>query len=158
MENENEVQSIPTLEAINLPLYALRTALTCASDEESRRYLNGVFVHATDDEYRIAATDGIRLFVYSTPIESERVGASVPEWVRKGLLIPREGLKERLALLDKLEYSTAAIAYATGAGHLVISDTHDTARSSCSRSMARSRTIRRSSTASRRSTRARSRT
>jgi hypothetical protein len=42
--------------------------------------------------------------------------------LRAGVIIPREGLKERLSLLDKLEASTAKIAYATGAAHLVISD------------------------------------
>lgn len=117
-----EQTNIPALEGVDLPLYALRAALTCASTEETRYYLNGVYVHAKDDEYRIVATDGHRMFVFSTPVESERHGAEVPAWMRAGVTISAEGLKERLTLLDKLECETARIAYQVDAPHIVISD------------------------------------
>jgi hypothetical protein len=117
-----EQTNIGVLEEVDLPLFALRAALTCASTEESRYYLNGVYVHAIDDEYRIVASDGHRLFVYSTPVESERRGAEVPVWMRKGVIVSAEGLKERLTLLDKLEYETARVAYQVSAPHIVISD------------------------------------
>ncbi len=117
-----EQTNIGVLEGVDLPLYALRAALTCASTDDSRYYLNGVYVHAKDDEYRIVATDGHRMFVFSTPVESERRGAEIPAWMKAGVIVSAEGLKERLTLLDKLECETARIAYQVSAPHIVISD------------------------------------
>lgn len=121
MEDQDVVTILP-LESIRLPVLALRVALTCASDEETRFYLNGVHVQAKGDEYRIAATDGHRLFVYSCPLEAARQEQPVPEWAKKGVIIPREGLKERLSLLEKLGSETARIAYQVAAPYLVMSD------------------------------------
>lgn len=120
--DEIEQTTIGVLEGVDLPLFALRAALTCASTEETRYYLNGVYVQAIGDEYRIVATDGHRLFVYSTPVESERKGAEVPAWMTKGVIVSAEGLKERLTLLDKLDCETARIAYQVDSPYVVISD------------------------------------
>lgn len=124
MENENEVQSIASFEAVPLPLYVLQTALTVASKEETRYYLNGVYVHSRGSELRVAATDGTRLFVHSQPLPHGE-GVVVPAWLSSGVIIPREGLKERLALLAKDDQVTAKIDYAINAPHLLLSDIGD---------------------------------
>ena len=122
-----EQQTIGALEGIDVPLYALRAALSCASTEANQYYLNGVYVHALDDEYRVVATDGHRMLVFSLPFEGERQRGevTVPEWAKKGVIISSEGLKDRLNLLDKLECETAHIAYQVRAPHIVISDPTD---------------------------------
>jgi len=123
MENDNQQLAIRELQSVYVPLLALRAALTCASDEQTRLYLNGVFVHATEIEYRVVATDGHRMLVYSTPLPTK--GGNVlptPPWLAQGVIIPREGLKERLALLAKVGSSDIEVAFQIGAPHLVLSD------------------------------------
>jgi hypothetical protein len=117
-----EQTTILPLEPVELPLLALRAALTCASTEETRFYLNGIHVHQVNDEYRIVGCDGHRLFVFSTPVEVERRGATVPAWIKAGVTISADGLKDRLSLLDKLDVTTARIAYQVDSPRIVISD------------------------------------
>lgn len=124
---DDQITSVGALETINLPIHALRAALTCAAPlekDEDERPLNGVYVHSIGDEYRIVGCDGKRLFVFSSPQEGARQSGEqpVPEWVKSGAIISAEGLKERLSLLEKLGCSTARIAYQVDAPHIVISD------------------------------------
>lgn len=118
MEQEQiEQTTIPALTSIDLPVAPMRAALACTSDEKTRYYLGGVFVHAVEGSTRIAATDGHRLFVFSVPTETE-----APDWLKAGITVPKEGLKERLAMIEKLDSSTARIAYQSEAPQVVISD------------------------------------
>jgi hypothetical protein len=117
---ETKAEKVPPLTAIDLPIKPMQAALACASHEESRYYLNGLFVHAVDSSARIVATDGHRMFVYSIAIEGE-----APEWLQAGVIVPRELLKEKLTLIEKLDNTTARVAYATGAMNVVLSDAAD---------------------------------
>jgi hypothetical protein len=121
IEQSNQV-TIRELQSVRLPLTALRAALSCAADEQSRFYLNGVYVHATGGEYRVVGTDGHRMLVHSTPIPAKLDGDNLPAWLAKGVIVPREGLKERLTLLDKVAGSTVDLAYQVDAPQLVLSD------------------------------------
>ena len=121
IQQSNQV-TIRDLESVRLPLTALRAAATIASDDDQRGYMNGVYVHARNGEYRIVARDGARMFVHSTPIPRKLDGDNLPAWLLQGVTIPRDGLKERLGLLDKLDCSTAEIAYQIDAPQVVISD------------------------------------
>jgi hypothetical protein len=110
--------TIPDLESIQLPLHGLRSALMCVSGEETRYYLKGVYLHVRDGDFRMVATDGHRMFVFAVPVGLQKV----PEWIEKGVIISADGLKERLALLHKLKFSTAQISYQLEAPRLLISD------------------------------------
>jgi hypothetical protein len=117
---ETKAEKVPPMTAIDLPIKPMKAALACASDQESRYYLNGLYVHAVDSSARIVATDGHRMFVYSMAIEGE-----APEWLKGGVIVPRELLKEKLTLIEKLDNMTARVAYATGAMNVVLSDAAD---------------------------------
>ena len=66
------------------------------SSEETRYYLNGIFVHAADDDgpvLRAVATDGHRLARYELPLPSG--AADMP-----GIIIPRKAINELRKLID----------------------------------------------------------
>lgn len=66
------------------------------SNEETRYYLNGIFLHIIDDELRAVATDGHRLACLSTPVPA---GAQdMP-----GVIIPRKCVAELRKLLDEAD-------------------------------------------------------
>lgn len=126
---KTEQVNISGLEAIHLPLFALKAALSCASTEETRYYLNGIFVQSHEDTaVRLVATDGNRMFVYAVPAIEAAVGGKLPKWLGAGVIVPSEYLKDRLALLEKLECTTAVIAYQTAAPHIVLANPDDTCR------------------------------
>lgn len=82
-----------------------------------------MFVHAINGEYRVVATDGHRMFVNSTPIPPKADGDKLPAWLAQGVILAREGLKERLALLDKVAIGEAVeLAYKIGARQVILSD------------------------------------
>ena len=64
------------------------------STEETRYYLNGVFVHAVDSELRLATTDGARLARVCLP--SPDGAAEIPD-----IIIPRKVVKLLDPLLDR---------------------------------------------------------
>lgn len=101
----DEQENVAQPETIRVPVYAVRTALTVAGER-------GVYVHAAGTDYRIVATDGKRLFAFSHPIPRR---TKVPGWAAKGIVIPEDGLKERLDLFLKLEFEDMDLAYAEGA-------------------------------------------
>jgi hypothetical protein len=124
MVESTEVSVIRESESIRLPLLALRAALTCTQDDGGRYYLEGVYVHAVDSDYRVVGTDGHRMFVYSVPIPRKEVDQQ-PAWLEKGVIIPREGLKERLALFAKLKSSVVSLSYQIDAPWLSLADPLD---------------------------------
>ncbi len=66
------------------------------STEETRYYLNGIFLHVTDDVMRAAATDGHRLARVTVPCPA---GAeTMPD-----VIIPRKCVAELRKLLDELD-------------------------------------------------------
>lgn len=98
------------LSSITVPVNLLCAALLCASKEEARYYLRGLYFHRAGDRIRIASTDGHRIFI-ATHQELDETGqpvpaAALPEWLspqehHNGIILPSEGLKERLAVLKK---------------------------------------------------------
>ena len=91
------------------------------SQEETRYYLNGVYIHAVEDagvsKLRAAATDGHRL---------ARLDAALPAGAQNmpGVIVPRKAVSELGRLLDdademvEIAVSPAKIRFAFGAGHL----------------------------------------
>jgi len=99
----------------------LQKARFAMSQEETRYYLNGVYLHAfTDGDaplLRAAATDGHRLARLDTPLPDG--AASMP-----GVIVPRKAIAELSRLLEDAEenveiaVSAAKIRFGFGAGHL----------------------------------------
>jgi DNA polymerase III subunit beta len=91
------------------------------SQEETRYYLNGVYLHASTDGdvplLRAAATDGHRLARLDAPLPDG--AASMP-----GVIIPRKAITELTRLLEDAEdhveiaVSSAKIRFSFGAGRL----------------------------------------
>jgi DNA polymerase-3 subunit beta len=72
------------------------------STEETRYYLNGIFLHVTDDELKAAATDGHRLarFTINRPDGSE----GMPD-----VIVPRKCVTELRKLLEEVIHANAQI-------------------------------------------------
>jgi len=64
------------------------------STEETRYYLNGIFLHVTDDELKAAATDGHRLARYTLPRPDGAEG--MPD-----VIVPRKCVGELRKLLEE---------------------------------------------------------
>lgn len=64
------------------------------SNEETRFYLNGVYVHTDGEKMKFVATDGHRLAL------AHIVGAEVEGDLNKGIIIPRSTVADMVRLLD----------------------------------------------------------
>lgn len=117
-------ETVVPLEPILVPLDKLRAVLLCAAKEETRYYLNGVFVHRTETGHvRAVATDGHRLMVAN--LYREFADQPGPAWLDAGVIIPADGLAARLALIAKTHGKLdlpLTIAYATDSAKIEISD------------------------------------
>ena len=71
---------------ITVPTAMLKAALICASTEQARYYLNGVYV---DPKGFLVSTDGHRLFCATIDIDADQ--APFDGWI-----IPREAIKQAL--------------------------------------------------------------
>ena len=91
-----EGESLAPLEILQLPLKLAIAALTVAPANETRFYLNGVYVHQLEDkQIRVVATDGHRLMVSTIAAEAEIA------WARAGIIIPRESLARIVKYVGK---------------------------------------------------------
>ncbi|MFM5955343.1 MAG: DNA polymerase III subunit beta [Novosphingobium sp.] len=72
------------------------------STEETRYYLNGIFIHVTDDELRAAATDGHRLARFT--IERPDGAEGMPD-----VIVPRKCVAELRKLLEEAADSNVEI-------------------------------------------------
>jgi DNA polymerase-3 subunit beta len=83
------------------------------STEETRYYLNGIYLHAVDDKLRAVATDGHRLA--QAEIKSPKGAKGMP-----GIIIPRKTVAEVQRLVDdageevKIELSSTKIRFSLG--------------------------------------------
>jgi DNA polymerase III subunit beta len=113
---------LPT--AFELPAATLRLIIDktrfAISTEETRYYLNGIFVHATDDAQPVlkaAATDGHRLARVTVPRPEGAAG--MPD-----IIIPRKCVAELRKLLDEVdgtvEVSLSASKIRFGLGNAVL--------------------------------------
>ena len=87
------------------------------STEETRYYLNGIYMHASGDSLRCVATDGHRLALAESPIPPGAEGLP-------GVIIPRKTVAELRRLLDgapneiSISVSDAKIKFSLGAAVL----------------------------------------
>lgn len=93
---EPESEALAPAQSIDLPIAFLTAALSIAPKDDTRYYLNGVFVHQTEEkELRLIATDGHRLFVCSIPQERRT------DWASEGTILPREELERIVKYVGK---------------------------------------------------------
>jgi hypothetical protein len=122
-ETVGEPEAVPSLSYVNLPVDFVSAALSVASTEETRYYLNGVFLQSCDGAVRIVGTDGHRLFAGAVEMPQDSDAA---DWLRAGVILPREGLKARLALIAgetaKGEAALVRVGFAVGARNVTIGD------------------------------------
>ncbi len=88
------------MEGISIDGRYLLAAVMCAADDETRYYLNGVFIHRTADRFvRVVATDGHRCIIANLYREDEKKPG--PKWLDQGIIVPSDGLAARVKLIEK---------------------------------------------------------
>lgn len=93
---ETEAEALAPAQELELPLNFLKAALSIAPKDDTRYYLNGVYVQQLDDlVVRLVATDGHRLFVSSFEHKTEIA------WARPGVILPREELERIVKYVGK---------------------------------------------------------
>ncbi len=88
---------LPTSFELSASLFAQLIDRTrfAISTEETRYYLNGIFIHVTDDELKAAATDGHRLARFTIPKPAGAEG--MPD-----VIVPRKCIAELRKLLEEV--------------------------------------------------------
>lgn len=118
------VDSVGAVQSIEVSVDKLQAALECASTDETRYYLRGVFIHRTSDGFvRAVSTDGHRMLV--TDLYREFADQPGPAWLDAGVIVPAELLKARLAIISKTHGKAAfpaKLSYATNGARVEISD------------------------------------
>lgn len=132
MEDDDSADTeVGPLQRLCVPINYMQAALTCSSTEETRHYLNGVFLHSVDDMVRIVATDGHRLFIGAFRPELGDDEA-LPDWLAKGVIVHNERLAPKLAMAAKFgESSVGVLTYGKNAPHVLLSDMRDEATFRC---------------------------
>ncbi|MCO4794545.1 MAG: DNA polymerase III subunit beta [Bacteriovoracaceae bacterium] len=82
VENEFLISSPKVMEIINKTAYAI-------SNDETRLYLNGIFLQEIDSKLRAVATDGHRLSLIDSEITEPNIDTLV-----NGVIVPRKGVTE----------------------------------------------------------------
>lgn len=136
--NEVDGEAVGPLQRVVIPVNFMQAALSCASTEETRYYLNGVFLHVVEENVRIVATDGHRLFIGAfKPVLGD--GEELPDWLKKGVIVSSERLSAKLGIVSKFsEGDCAFLSYGTNQPHLVLSDLGEEAVSAAGKLKARS--------------------
>lgn len=92
--------------------------LYAVSTDESRYQLNGVFLESVDKHtFRMVAADGYRLAYFEDKLVEEN-----KEFLSKGIIIPRKGIKEIRDMLNAESASTIEIAQE--GNHLLVRGAH----------------------------------
>jgi DNA polymerase-3 subunit beta len=104
LEDFPVVADIGETRHFTLPANALRRMLSrtahAISADETRYYLNGVFLHAADTRLRAVATDGHRMVRVDTRLPSGADDALAwPDASATGIIVPRAAVADLLALL-----------------------------------------------------------
>lgn len=112
------------MEAIEVRVPDLLAALLCTAKDETRFYLQGVYLHRTADGFvRAVATDGTRCLIAN--LYREHKDKPGPKWLDAGVVVPADGLAQRLKLIAKAhkdELLGAKIAYGENQPRIEISD------------------------------------
>lgn len=108
--------------SFSMPAAALRRIIDktrfAISTEETRYYLNGIYMHAHNDMLRCVATDGHRLALAETALPENAAGLP-------GVIIPRKTVAEIRRLIDgvdtevSLSLSEAKIRFTVGSAVLI---------------------------------------
>lgn len=83
------------------------------SNDETRIYLNGLFLHRVEDQVRAVATDGHRLSLYQ--IKNNSVSSSIFD---KGVIIPKKGVYELKKMAEN--YSEGLIEFSLDQSFLFV--------------------------------------
>lgn len=97
-ENEFVIQARQISEIINKTSYAI-------SNDETRLYLNGIFLQETDSKLRAVATDGHRLSIYDSDLNQTQIDSLV-----NGIIIPKKGVHELKKIAESHPDSTLKIS------------------------------------------------
>jgi hypothetical protein len=130
VETDGEAERVQALEPLRLPIFALLTALAAATHPRPSRigasgkvekvptpeHLLGVRLIGSETEIRTIGTNGEWVFLHSMAAEG------TPAWLREGVTIGADLLKERLSFIDKLDTNVASISFQTDAPYLMIQD------------------------------------
>lgn len=122
-----EAEQVPAIAYVSLPTRTLRAALLCAATDDARYHLRGVYLHCDGRDVRICATDGRVMFVACHRPEN----GELADILQDGVIVPAEGLKARLALIEgesQAEVPVVRVGYASGASHVELRDTLDSMR------------------------------
>jgi hypothetical protein len=113
------VEVVAKLEPVTLNIDMLRAALLCVSTEETRPYLNGVFVHRTHDGFvRAVSSDGHRMVVAN--LFREHADKPGPAWLSAGVIIPADqppAPPHDKSQTISIRASPVSISFAVGAKH-----------------------------------------
>ena len=90
------------------------------STEETRYYLNGIFIHVSDDDLKAAATDGHRLARYAIPRPAGAEGMPDVIVPRKCVAELRKLIEEALDTNVAIELSASKIRFTLGGEHGVV--------------------------------------
>ncbi|OCC23101.1 DNA polymerase III subunit beta [Croceicoccus estronivorus] len=90
------------------------------STEETRYYLNGIFLHVTDDELKAAATDGHRLARFTIPRPDGAEGMPDVIVPRKAVAELRKLLEEALDTNVEIDLSASKIRFTLGGENGVV--------------------------------------
>jgi DNA polymerase III subunit beta len=90
------------------------------STEETRYYLNGIFIHVSDEELKAAATDGHRLARYTIACPDGALGMPDVIIPRKCVAELRKLLEEALATNVEIDLSASKIRFTLGGENGVV--------------------------------------
>jgi DNA polymerase III subunit beta len=90
------------------------------STEETRYYLNGIFLHVTDGELKAAATDGHRLARFTLPRPDGAEGMPDVIVPRKCVAELRKLLEEALDTAVQIDLSASKVRFTLGGEHGVV--------------------------------------
>jgi DNA polymerase III beta subunit-like protein len=118
-------KAVGKMETVEVNIDLMLAALMCVATDETRYYLQGVYLHRTKDGFvRAVATDGHRAIICTLYREAkDKPGA---KWLGQGIIIPAEGLGNRLKLIAKehgdMEHLGARISYGENQPRIELAD------------------------------------
>jgi hypothetical protein len=112
-------EKVAKVESVLVPIPLLLCAeATTAPAQGNLAALNGVYLHRSEKKGRIVGSDSPRILVGAFDLVPPYAS-----WLRDGLIIPADGLKSRIAMLQKLhDTSVVKVSYAKGGSDIELSD------------------------------------
>lgn len=110
------VQTLEPGERFFIHARYIAAALAIAPKKDNRFYLNGVFLHVIDNQFRIVATDGHRLLVTSMTCEKEL------SWGEAGVLLPRDAMDKISKFVGTGDDAGIFVSYGRDHQHAIVTD------------------------------------